>query len=60
MRPVIITDTVSNLGNVYRTLTQQAGCLFHTQVTKELSARDTRDLLHPAVQLGPADADITG
>ena len=46
---IIVTDTVGNLCDVDSSLAQQAGGLLHTQVTQELTRRDTSNLFHLTV-----------
>ena len=60
MSLVDIAYTVGYLRDVYLALAQQTRGLLHAQIAEELSRRDARHLLHLAVQLGTADADVGG
>ena len=60
MSLIDISDLITHLLDIHITLTQQTGCLFHTQIAQELSRRYTSYLFHLSVQLRTTDTDIRG
>ena len=57
---VAVSDTVGDLSDVDCALAEQFCSLFHAEVAEEFAGRQSRNLLHLAVELHAADANFGG